>query len=383
MKFINALLMALLLAGCASTSPALNRDTVLHDDLFVPLAQPIDAGAVFRPSDEMQRFLHNDIAQQLRRKGQTRGLFDALYDKTQLRLEYDSAHTRTASEAFAARSGNCLSLVIMTAAFAKELGMFVYYQGVDVEENWLRKGDVYFSSGHVNITLGRKPPNMRSSDDRADLLTIDFTPLSANAVQRGWHLSEATIVAMYMNNRAAETLAAGRTSEAYWWAREALRHDGNFTPAYITLGVVYRRSGHPRHAETALREVLARDADNVTALANLTLVLNDLGRSAELASVTQQLKRLVPYEPYHFFKLGQTAMREKNFGIARDLFAREVNRQPYNPEFHYWLASAHIALNEKDKALRHITLAIDTSNTFQEQGIYAAKLERIRTSETR
>ena len=50
--------------------------------------------------------------------------------------------TRNAAEAFDARSGNCLSLVIMTAAFAKELGLPVRYQNVFVDEAWSRSGDL-------------------------------------------------------------------------------------------------------------------------------------------------------------------------------------------------------------------------------------------------
>jgi hypothetical protein len=40
-------------------------------------------------------------------------------------IEYDSTVTRTAAQTYAARAGNCLSLVIMTAAFAEELGLRV------------------------------------------------------------------------------------------------------------------------------------------------------------------------------------------------------------------------------------------------------------------
>ena len=61
--------------------------------------------------------------------------------------------TRNAAQAFAARSGNCLSLVIMTAAFAKELGLTVAYQKVFVDDTWARTGDIYLSIGHVNVTL--------------------------------------------------------------------------------------------------------------------------------------------------------------------------------------------------------------------------------------
>jgi hypothetical protein len=44
----------------------------------------------------------------------------------------------TAREAFAARTGNCLSLVIMTSAFAKQLGLPVSYRRVVMEEMYTR-----------------------------------------------------------------------------------------------------------------------------------------------------------------------------------------------------------------------------------------------------
>ena len=81
----------------------------------------------------MRRYARTEIAAQANRKGRHRALIDALYSKHQLRLEYDTVITRNASEAFDARAGNCLSLVIMTAAFAKELGLMVEYQKVLVE----------------------------------------------------------------------------------------------------------------------------------------------------------------------------------------------------------------------------------------------------------
>ncbi len=60
-------------------------------------------------------------------------------------------------EAFQARTGNCLSLVIMTAAFAKEVGLPVRFQSVYVPETWSRSGNLYFSSGHVNLASARSP----------------------------------------------------------------------------------------------------------------------------------------------------------------------------------------------------------------------------------
>ena len=82
----------------------------------------------------MERFLARRDAPDLRNKGAREGLIDAIYSEGQLKIEYDSVMTRNAAQAFAARSGNCLSLVIMTAAFAKALGLPVRFQSVSVDE---------------------------------------------------------------------------------------------------------------------------------------------------------------------------------------------------------------------------------------------------------
>src|SRR6478735_11339257 len=168
--------MALLLAACAGAPPQVvipERSTVFNDALFKPPSQRISASDVFALSPEMQEYLRTDISRVVRTKGSQHGLFDALYDKGLLKLEYDAAMTRNASQAFAARAGNCLSLVIMTAAFAKEMGMAVSYQNVFVDETWSRSGDFYLSIGHVNLTLG---PRLHEYTPNEVTMTIDFLP---------------------------------------------------------------------------------------------------------------------------------------------------------------------------------------------------------------
>ena len=170
-------LLALLLAACAGT-PVAPRDgrrcsTIGSSARLRSASAPSD---IFALSADMQRFLNVEIASQIASKGAREGLIDAVYRERQLRIEYDSVMTRNAAQAFAARSGNCLSLVIMTAAFAKALGLPVQFQTVHVEDVVSRSDNIYFFIGHVNLTLGTGRAVVDFRRNEPDLLTVDFLP---------------------------------------------------------------------------------------------------------------------------------------------------------------------------------------------------------------
>jgi len=378
MKSYFALACFLLLAACSSAPvlPPPAPELLFADQRFVRPAQDSRAVDVFALSDEMRRYAHSGaFAEHLRANGIRRGLIAALYDKGLLRLEYDSAMTRNAAEAFDARAGNCLSLVIMTAAFARELGVDVQFQNVLEEESWGRSGDLYLMFGHVNLTLGKQYGGARALRSDYESLIVDFVPGADIRSQRSVPISEATIVAMYMSNRAAETLAKGEVDAAYWWAREAVRKEPKFLSAYNTLGVIYRLHGDLKLAERVFDEVLKREPANTQAMSNLALLLTDLGRRAEADALKLKLAQLQPHPPFSYFNLGMAAMARGDYRAAKGWFGKEVDRAAYYHEFHYWLARAHYALGEIDAAREQMALAVENTTTHQDHDLYAAKLD--------
>ena len=376
------LVLASLVSACAmwSSSDETPPPVLLHDSRFAPPSTPVRAADVFALSEEMRRYVRNEIADELHAKGREKALYDALYSRNQLKLEYDAEITRNASEAFAARTGNCLSLAIMTAAFAKELGLTVRFQRLFSDESWSRLGDFYFASGHVNVTLGRRPTDPRVLFSERHALTIDFIPVAEGKRVHAYDVTEDTIVAMYMNNRAAELLARGELDDAYWHAREAIARDPRFMAAYNNLGVIYRRHGDTTEAERVLRYLLAREPANTHAMANLAILLKEAGRYGEADALARRLASIEPNPPFHFFHLGMDAMKAGDFARARDLFRREIDRDAYNHEFHFWLAMAYYGLGDAKSAREHLVVAMENSNTRGEHELYAAKLDRLRAT---
>lgn len=370
------------LAGCAQAPqapPAQALAPLLSDASFAPPSEPVTAANLFALSEEMRRHLRSPVfSARMRERGAEHGLVDALYEKGDLKLEYDSSITRNAAQTYAARSGNCLSLVIMTAAFAKELGMKVRFQSVDVEDSWSRNGGLYLVSSHVNLSLGQRPTDLARGADAERMLTIDFLPPEDATKFRTRELTEDDIVVMYMNNRAAEALVQDRVDDAYWWAREAVRHPSATMLAYNTLGVIYQRRGNLEHAERVFRAALEREPKNLVVMQNLVPVLKANGKTAEADALAAQVAKLDPDPPFHFFDQGMQALNTGDYRRARALFEREVRRAPYNDEFHFWLAIALLRTGEPDKAREQLKLALTTSTRSDSRNLYEAKLAHLR-----
>ena len=351
--------------------------SLFEDAAFAPPKNVPDAQAVFALSPAMRHYLERDIAALIRQQGAQRALVDALHTKAQLRLEYDAELTRNAAEAFDARAGNCLSLVVMTAALAKHLQLPIAFQALTGHETWSRSGDLSFVNGHVNITVAKRLVDRLAAYDGDTQLRIDFGSIPTGRGQALHVISEAMIVSMFMNNRAAEHLVRGHIDDAYAHAREAVIQEPGYAGAYNTLGVVYQRRGLAAAAERAYREAVARDDKHKAALQNVARLLQQQGRVAEAALFQQRLAALERDPPFAHFDQGVAAARAGHYAAAREHLLREMQRDPDYHEFHFWLAVSLYGLGDVQQARKHLDVAMKNSVTVRERDIYASKLRSL------
>jgi tetratricopeptide (TPR) repeat protein len=370
------LIVASIAAGCATAPTEPAPVQLFADALFAPPPQPVRRDEVFALDDAMRGYLAGDFARHARAVGAQQALIDALTQPGRLRLAYDATTTRNAAQAFDAGAGNCLSLALMTAAFAKALDLRVDFNRAVADDTWSRLGDLLVVSGHVNTSFGRRKLEIGVVRVQPPV-TIDFLPPEELRGLRTEPVDEPTVVAMYFNNRAAETLIQGGLDQAYAYAREAVRSDPRFLPAYNTLGLVYRHHGQPELALRAFDYVLARDPHQRQAMANLADTLQALGRDAEAARWRETLARLEPDPPFHYLELGRAAAQRGDWAEAKRQFERELARADYSAEVHFWMALANWHLGDYDAARRHLAQAVDNSTTGADRALYSAKLARL------
>ncbi len=376
-----ALFAALSLVACAtpeSAPPVVPPPPSLFEDsAFAPPQRVPDAKAVFALSPAMRSYLEKDIAGLIRQQGRQRALVDALYSKAQLRLEYDAELTRNAAEAFDARAGNCLSLVVMTAALAKHLELPIAFQALVGHESWSRSGDLSFVNGHVNITVAKRLVDRVGAYDPDTQLRIAFDSVPMGRGQGLQVIDEATIVSMFMNNRAAEYLVRGAFDDAYAHARQAVLSNPAYAGAYNTLGVIYQRRGLSSAAERAYRAALGRDNNHKAGLQNLARLLRQLGRDTEALPLETRLAQLERDPPFAHFDRGVAAAKAGRYAEAREHLLREMQRDPDYHEFHFWLAQALYGLGDVTEARKHLDSAMRNSITTRERALYGAKLRSL------
>lgn len=368
------------LTGCAPLTPVPAPSPPREDTAFRPVALDTSARDLFTLTPEMRHFLRSDLSALLHMEGRQEGLYQALRSQRYLKLDYDAAHTRTAAQTFRDRAGNCLSLVILSATLARDLGLSVSFQEVLGDDSWGLSGDFIVASGHVNLVLGQRNGVLLGDESQARV--VDFLPSERT---RGYHtrrVGETTLVAMYQNNRAAEALVEGRLDEAYAWAQAAVRTEPRRTASLNTLGVVYQRRGLPTAAEKTWRLALDLAPEDTRVMGNLVALLLAQGQPEAAQPVAARLARLQSLAPFTHYREGLLAARAGDWPRTRDEMQQEIARNPNFQKAQAWLAQAYLALGDLPGARRHLQRAAELGDTPADRSLYAAKLARLSQPKT-
>lgn len=381
-RYTAVLLLLLALNGCAVRPFTQTSRSFLHDDLFLPTADFVRREDIFRLSPQMREFVHSQLALSSPDTHGKIDFFKLLRDSGKLTIDYDATATRTAAQTFDASAGNCLSLAIMTVSIAKELGLGVEYREILGYRNFTRSGEILFFNNHVNVRLTQLEAKLgtRQKKNANATAIIDFLPDVAGRELHFMTISEQTIIAMFYNNRAAESLAAGAINDAYWSVRAAIDVEPRHTPSYNTLGVIYRRHGNLDESTEVLEHALEMEPGDRNVMSNLIQNYLLAGRSGEAAELQERLARMEKYPPFHYFEQGVKAMRAGDFSTARRLFEEEIKGSAYYHDFHYWLALAYLGLKDAVAAKRHLLIAHDNAPTLAERRLYDDALQGLTQS---
>ncbi len=316
-------------------------------------------------SAEMQDFLNAHVARGADRAVRLRQLAYAIVDESRFGLKYDET-TRTASETFRTRRGNCLSFSNMFVAMARRAGLDVAFQEVDVPPDWSFENDTFVLNRHVDVVvdLGKDGEHV-----------VDFNMDDFRTTYDRRRISDARALAHFYNNLAVERMQAGDTASALLYFRRATGHDPSFSPAWTNLGILYLRKGHPHHAEAAYLQALRADEGDLVAMSNLASLYERQGDEVRAVRYRSRVRDHRQRNPYYRFQLAREAFLARDYDAAIGHLTYAIRRKKNEDQFYYLLGLCHLKKGEEQVARRWLSRAEQVAATDALKRRYASKVD--------
>jgi Flp pilus assembly protein TadD len=369
MKMARAwpLLLLVLALGCRSGMGTVQAGRTTPEELLAgaPLGvtQP-PTPAIPTPSEvlaltpDMLAFLNANVDRGGSDYLKVRQLARALIAADALGVKYDE-HTRTAAETFRARRGNCLSFSALFVAMAREVGLKVEFQEVEVPPEWTFDKDTFVLNRHIDV---------RVSLDPVGTLVVDFNTADFRTSYDMRVISDTRALAQYYNNIGVEHMQDGDTAAALASFREAIsRLDRTLSPAWTNLGTLYLRNGHLPYAEAAYKQALRISPDNLVAMSNLARVYEREGNEKLAARYRRRVARHRRHNPYYRYQLARQAFAAGDYDTAIGHLKYAVRKKRNDDRFYSLLGKCYQEEGDERAAERWLARAKEVAASQTQQ----------------
>jgi len=367
-------LLPALVAGCTAPLPD-GSARITPEQLLEgrPLTGGVEPGplpdvAILELDDDMRRFVAERVPATGPDSWRLRQLLRSLLEDERFAIEYQE-RTYTAAETFRLRRANCLAFTNLFVALAREAGLTVHFQEVDVPPDWSRAAGLLVQNRHMN-TLVDVGPRLEQ--------IVDFNMADFRTSYERRVISDERARAHYYSNLAAERLEAGELVPALQNFRKALAADAGFVPAWINLGSLYQRAGQPAWAEAAWLHALDLAPREFVAMSNLERLFRATGRPAEADEFRNRLYRHRQQNPYYRYEQARVALAAQDYPAAIGHLRFAIERKANEDRFYALLGLAYLRRGDAASGERWMARAEELAGDESLKQSYHSKLERLR-----
>lgn len=281
--------------------------------------------------------------------------------------------TLTAASALQARSGNCLSLALLTTALADMANVKIGYQLLDDLPVYEYYGSIIEKGVHVRSLLyGPQSTADAENASRHTILKVDYFPSGNRRLVA--NLARNSFIAMYYTNHAAEALISADLDTAYWYVRESLEFAPANAEAINMLAVLHKRKGNVAVAEQLYRYGIAHADNKLSILKNYKVLLENANRHEEAAAIGLQLAALDDPSPFNWLQQARYAYEAGDFSAAIGYYNRALKLAPYLHQAYVGIAISLHELGDDEAARRSLQQALAIVYKPSTKVRYEAKL---------
>lgn len=371
---------AIALSGCSSKPPPVKAVLPFSAAMASASAPVPSLDDIFQLTAEQQvefmRFFNSDVLQTVPKHKRVYKFLERHLDG----FHYLGKNL-TASQAFATKSGNCISLAVLTKALADLAGVPADFQTIVSAPVYSMQNDYMLSSDHVRTFLSDPDfaPEKGMIYFIKPTLVVDYLPSAGDVT--GPRISQQTFVAMFYRNLAADALLVQQYSQALALLKTALGFDPQFGGVINLTAIVHRRMEQNTLAEQFYQYGLGVSPTKATLLGNYAALKMREGDTQQAEKILQTLKDQNEHDPYLWFVLGRHASQKKQFADAVIYFEKAATQAPYLHQLQLALAVAYYRNNQPDLAGFALAKAIKLAPETNTQQRYDAKLQALLLSQ--
>lgn len=372
-----------LLAGCASTTtpkapptqeaPSLTQ--LINHSLFTLEAVPSEQQLFQLPQQEQQKFMAYVNANRV--LGESDELI--LYNYIESSLDGFTYHgdTLTASQTLEKAHGNCISLAIVTQAYANVIGLETAFQEMTSEPVYAKEGNLVFIANHFRTKL-YKPLEKQEGQIifiRPGVI-VDYFPSRGSFYFGSADIND--LIAKYYSNLAAEALL----QENYNLAYSLLTKANLFTPddpeLFNLAAILHKRVDDQATTHRIYQSAFDHQLESLNLLSNYKALAEDIGNEMLVEQINRKLDQ-TEKDPYQLIVLGETEALSGQYLPAKKYINEAIDKAPYLSEPYVALAKVRYQQGHLGATKRLLEQAMKLERDETQRSVYAAKLASVFT----
>jgi tetratricopeptide (TPR) repeat protein len=328
----------LLLGACASLPP---RDVTPPPLINAGPAVQVEDVDILAITPAMEAFLDRYVLKYKNSQTRLELLTMAITRSGVLGFDYDERYTMTASEAFEARTGNCVAFSNLMVALARRAGLKASYQEVFLRPEWSDfQDDTTLLYKHVNVVVGTLQKSW----------LVDVSGIKIRQSDRRRLVEDSYAKALYLNNIAVEALLENDLQRAFAYVTKAIETDRTVVDPWVNLGVIYSRNEQLEDAAFALRQALRIDPGDLSSTSNLYEVYLEQQNFEAAAALEQRVERYRRKNPYYLLRLSNEALVQQQYADSISLLQKAIKRKNDDHKLYFALARTQYLSGEVVKA---------------------------------
>jgi Flp pilus assembly protein TadD len=289
--------------------------------------------------------------------------------------------THYAEDVASLNKGNCMSLAVLTGAFAEVIGLDFSYKEVRTLPVYSKENNLLLSSTHVQTILYDEsftPQNNYVYFSKPSVV-IDYFPVNSNKAGRS--VSKASFISMFYKNLAANALIQNNLDRAFYLAEKSYGYDKRNVEVINLLGVIHRRAGDILSAENIYKIGMEVSSSSLALMSNYLMLLRSEQRFVEADRIESKLALLDDPNPYQWLEQAYSAQMQNNSNKAVLYYKKALDKAPYLHQAYIGLYQIYSKNGQHIQAKKMLVKALEWTYEIEERKQYKYKLYSLNTAD--